>query len=63
MTNITPIEKTLLSLSALVTSARKGLETHSEPEIAAWLQDRLENEANTLDYELNEGEYSEGKND
>ena len=61
MTNITPIEKTLLSLSALVTSARKGLETHSEPEIAAWLQDRLENEANTLDYELNEGEYSEGK--
>ena len=61
MTNITPIEKTLLSLSALVTSARKGLETHSEPEIAAWLQDRLENELVALDYELNEGQYSEGK--
>ena len=63
MTSIPPIEKTLLSLTALVASARKGLETHSEPEIAAWLQDRLENEVNTLDYELNEGEYSEGKND
>lgn len=61
MTNITPIDKTLLSLTALVTSARKGLETYSESEIAAWLQERLENEANTLDYELNEGEYSEEK--
>ena len=61
MTNITPIEKTLLSLSALVASARKGLETYSEPEIAGWLRDRLENDLVALDYELNEGQYSEGK--
>lgn len=55
---MTPLEKCLLSLTALVKSARKGLEDHSERHIAEWLMDRLENEANTLDYELCQGEYS-----
>lgn len=57
--NMTVIEKTLISLSALISSAREGLKTHKERDIADWLFDRLENEINILDYELNHGEYKE----
>ena len=57
----TPLEKTLLSLTALVASARRGMGTHSDRHIAEWLADKLIEEADTLDYELCHGEYSEIK--
>ena len=55
---MTPLEKCLLSLTALVASARKGLETHTEEYMADWLHEKLEDEADDLLHELYDGEYS-----
>ena len=56
---MTPLEKMIITLRSLADTTQKCLDTHTETEIARWLLDKLENEANTLDYELNEGAYSD----
>ena len=56
---MTPLEKMIITLRSLADTTQKCLATHTETEIARWLLDKLENEANTLDYELNEGVYSD----
>ena len=55
---MTPLEKMIITLRSLADTTQKCLDTHTETEIARWLLDKLENEANTLDYELNEGTYA-----
>ncbi len=56
---MTPLEKMIITLRSLADTTQKCLDTHTETEIARWLLDKLKHEVKMLDYELNEGVYSD----
>jgi hypothetical protein len=56
---MTPLEKMIITLRSLADTTQKCLDTHTETEIARWLLYKLKHEVKMLDYELNEGVYSD----
>ena len=56
---MSPLEKMIITLRSLADTTQKCLDTHTETEIARWLLYKLKHEVKMLDYELNEGEYSD----